>query len=248
MLDKRSILEESTGMMVAQYFGLDIVSRGSRNYIKCPGHVDRLGREDKNIGNCVLTEKGYHCYSCNKSVDTIGMVREIANCEFADALKILADMCGGEKYFSVDNNQQEIDVPFKNVSFLGMQNPNKCLCIVDVCTDYPDSDIYPLSKYTYQEKDGLYYVYKKQRSPLLNMLNKDEKTLKKLLKKFTEKYKTENENALLECSRESNSAPLIYDMFEQNGELSETTICKLQNYFQGKVFLVKEFERKNHLL
>ena len=61
LYDIEEILDNVTGREVAEYFGLDIVHRGAYDFIHCPGHFERLGKEDTRANNCILTEYGYHC-------------------------------------------------------------------------------------------------------------------------------------------------------------------------------------------
>ena len=70
-------------MMLVEFLGIDHEIKGSYTYIKCPGHLKRVGKVDNNFGNCILTEKGYHCFACKggTTVGLIDMVQELQDCE-----------------------------------------------------------------------------------------------------------------------------------------------------------------------
>ena len=80
LYDIEEILDNVTGREVAEYFGLDIVHRGAYDFIHCPGHFERLGKEDTRANNCILTEYGYHCFACEETVGVIRMIEEIEGC------------------------------------------------------------------------------------------------------------------------------------------------------------------------
>ena len=73
---KKLLLEEADAREVAEYIGMDVQKRGANYFVLCPGHSNRLGKEDSTIGNCVLYKNGYKCFACNpdKIIDIFQMV------------------------------------------------------------------------------------------------------------------------------------------------------------------------------
>lgn len=69
---------------------------GGRYHIHCPGHLSRLGKADRRDSSCVLTEKGYHCFSCGESVDVFQMVQELTGWGFPDCVAYVAKQAGVE--------------------------------------------------------------------------------------------------------------------------------------------------------
>jgi len=99
--DTAAIKEAADVFMVAQAIGMDM--QHNRHYknrvsVLCPSH------DDKNHGNCFLTERGCHCFACGESFDVFDMVRLQLNLEFKEAAEYVADLCGGRKRFVIDGD------------------------------------------------------------------------------------------------------------------------------------------------
>lgn len=105
--DRERLLEEATSMMLIEFLGVDYETKGSYTYIKCPGHLKRMHKIDNNFGNCVLTEKGYHCFACNggTTVGLIDMVQELQECEYVEALEVIGDALGGRKNYRISGDE-----------------------------------------------------------------------------------------------------------------------------------------------
>lgn len=126
--DKDRLLEEATSLMIVEYLGVDHIAKGGYVYIKCPGHLDRLGKEDAHFGNCVLTEKGYHCFACGITVNIVQMVREIQDCDYPEALGIIGDALGGRNNYtlsgtSIPNLEANKQLVQSDLELLGLK-PN----------------------------------------------------------------------------------------------------------------------------
>jgi len=92
--------------MVAQSIGMDIQeNRYSKNKISvlCPGH------DDRHYGSCFLTERGCHCFVCNRDFDVFDMVRLHCSLDFRNAAGLIADLCGGRERFLVEENNDDPD-------------------------------------------------------------------------------------------------------------------------------------------
>ena len=127
LYDIEEILDNVTGREVAEYFGLDIVHRGAYDFIHCPGHFERLGKEDTRANNCILTEFGYHCFACEETVGVIRMIEEIEGCSKYDAICIAGDIAGGKELYQIndgDGSEQEIErkerLSSNDLKFIGL--------------------------------------------------------------------------------------------------------------------------------
>ena len=127
LYDIEEILDNVTGREAAEYFGLDIVHRGAYDFIHCPGHFERLGKEDTRANNCILTEFGYHCFACEETVGVIRMIEEIEGCSKYDAICIAGDIAGGKELYQIndgDGFEQEIErkerLSSNDLKFIGL--------------------------------------------------------------------------------------------------------------------------------
>lgn len=107
-MDIRQLIDECNAEDVAEYLQMQIVRKGSRNYIACPGHEARLGKPDLHIGNAELKTKGYTCYACHEFVSTHDMVMEVTGCSSEEAYNIMADAMG---YKLDGNSAYSADIP-----------------------------------------------------------------------------------------------------------------------------------------
>lgn len=105
--DIEKITENANAYDVAVAIGMDVISKGGRNYIYCPGHIDRLGKMDNTPKNAILTNKGYHCFACGVTVNLFQMVQEYyknylgTELTFSEILEIVADTCGGREMYTL---------------------------------------------------------------------------------------------------------------------------------------------------
>ena len=107
--DIQRILDEADSLTVAQFLGIEYSHRGKNFFIRCPGHEKRLGHEDNHLSNAWLTPKGYRCAACGVSVSLIDMVREVENCDFKEALALIADSLGGRSFYETTGVDSSIE-------------------------------------------------------------------------------------------------------------------------------------------
>ena len=132
--DIQAIANNCDTEVVANAIGMEV----SKGKIRCPGHLDRLGKYDNRIGNAVLTKNGYHCFACGCSVSVFNMVMEHyknylgTEISFYDAVQIVAETCGGKEFYQMDDEKiQEKDKKKKEItSFILSQEELKCIGIV----------------------------------------------------------------------------------------------------------------------
>ena len=99
-MDLNRLMDDADATTVAEYIGMRIQRKGNRNYILCPGHRNRLGKEDRSIGNCVLTAHGYRCFACGETVGIVQMVMEYTGCTKGEAFSQIADAMGGRELYA----------------------------------------------------------------------------------------------------------------------------------------------------
>ncbi len=100
---------------IAESVGISVRYAGSAYHIHCPGHILRLGKEDANDGSCVLTDTGYHCFSCGESIDVFEMLQEATGCTFIQAVNLVANYCGVQE----KPIEQLFPLSRKETAFLG---------------------------------------------------------------------------------------------------------------------------------
>lgn len=93
--DVKAVCAAVRAEQVIQYLGIDHLTRGGRLYIRCPepSHADR------NIGNCVVRDTGYHCFACGGHGSMVDLVMKSQNMGFVEAVETLADIAGGRHLF-----------------------------------------------------------------------------------------------------------------------------------------------------
>lgn len=105
--DVDRIIEDSDSYEVAQAIGIECVRKGKNVFIPCPGHLMRKGRIDTHIGNARLTRNGYYCESCGKAVSTVGMVMEVKNIGYREAIEFVGDLNGGKEMYETHDSEWE---------------------------------------------------------------------------------------------------------------------------------------------
>jgi len=122
MLDKEAIRQNADLLVVAEELGVDIYRRGSKSLIYCPCH------NDKNLGSCFINDKEFYCYSCHAKGDVFRFVQAVMNVGFPQALRIVADICGGAERYELPENEeiQHYDalhfISKKSQDLIGLQN------------------------------------------------------------------------------------------------------------------------------
>lgn len=122
MLDKEAIRQSADLLVVAEELGVDIYRRGSKSLIYCPCHNDR------NLGSCFINDKEFYCYSCHAKGDVFRFVQAVMHVGFPQALRIVADICGGAERYELpeDDEIQHYDalhfISQKQQDLIGIQN------------------------------------------------------------------------------------------------------------------------------
>lgn len=240
-IDKDLLLAEVNAIKIAEYIGMTVVKRGDNYFIPCPGHQKRIGKEDTNIGNCVLYENGYLCYSCDpgKIHDVFDMVQEFTGCSFPEALQTIAEFYGGEEVFASNSPiVEKLTLSDKDLKLIGLVNNCKSVC--------PENASYchfePSEGTTIQKKDDEYLLMSVSPPPSLLKLKKENiDAYNELiatcayntgchLRKAIENY----------TSRNASGAATVYEYFEQNGGVDDSVFFGLRNALLEKIWRCKE--------
>ena len=108
--------------VVAEAFGIPMEVKANRVSIECPSHYRVLGKRDGRLGNCVLTNHGYHCFACGTTGNVIRMVADYLNMPldtFEDTLAVageIASKCYPE-YIEEDGKEFRQKAPARKRPF-----------------------------------------------------------------------------------------------------------------------------------
>lgn len=227
--DKDRLLEEANAQMVAEYLGMEMRYKGNNIQIKCPGHFKRLGKEDNNFGSCVLTEKGYHCFACHKTVNLINMVIEFENLEektddeskndiFNEALGIIGDALGGREIYMISGQTEIAEertkaLSVEDLSLLGL----KSTVIIDVIETASndkkmicEEDYIPKNPNTGTTFDASTYLGVTRKSYSLRLLkNEDPVAYAKLIKKSAKEAMERYQEMIKACEHTSEKSKIF---------------------------------------
>lgn len=92
---KKDVLNSVSCLDTAYALGLRTKIKGRYTYVECPFHISRIGKPDKCIGNCRISDNGKNCYcfSCGGSGNAIEMVMVYEDLNFCEATDWLAQVC-----------------------------------------------------------------------------------------------------------------------------------------------------------
>lgn len=248
MYDIEGLMEAADSKTVADYIGMETFYRSGRYFIYCPGHMNRLGKPDRNIGSCILTPKGYHCYACGQNVGLISMVMEFTGCGYKQALETIGDSCGGASMFrDFDTNSKTKKFPLspEDLAIIGLQpygtrNLRTAVALADEGTTTDKSFV--------DKANGEFLVYEKVENISLEMLfQSDEKAFKELIHSKATEAVSRYETAITNfCSRTSPQIMKAYDILsDDDGNLDSADLVKLKNVFQKRLWRAKEIEEEN---
>jgi len=244
--DIKRIQEEATGYNVAEYLGMDIIRRGAYSFILCPGHIDRLGRKDTIMKNCILTNQGYRCFACGVSVNVFTMVMEYYKNElgkeinFPEAVGIVGDSLGGRQHFLLNSSDE---YHFSEASGLSSKDYE----ILGLKPTYSFHGVYNTGKivnneeleretlqYQESEETGNFLFYRTEKFSMQHLSQECPELYHIIIeahaKKAMEKYK-----GLLKkyCDRNSRYIKRL-EKFSKNGLIEEEIISGLKKSFTEK--------------
>lgn len=104
-IDFQKLIEYADPEMVFRAVGMQMATQNGKTFLLCPGHKITLGREDRNIGSCVITPKGCYCYACARGYDTIQSVAYFLDIDMPTAAKQVAEICGISDFYADGTSQ-----------------------------------------------------------------------------------------------------------------------------------------------
>ena len=242
MLDREKIIEEADALTVANYLGMEIVRKGNYNFIACPGHLKRLGRTDDNISNCVLTPKGYHCFACGVKVGLIDMVMEYLECQYPEALSVIADSCGGKDLYSLNGKaasiKKQLSLSQEDLEIIGLLANCSFSKTVNIADDYNDTEENSIIKKQFSEL----LVYEKiDDASLLSLMLNDEDSYNALIVRKAEEAIDNYQEALKKYEdRDAYGAVELFELFSENNSLDSNVFFGVKNAIQKKLNRAEE--------
>ncbi len=104
--DVEKIIEDANIFDYVKEKGIPYYSNGRSVSIHCPSHLEILGKEDRNFGNCVLSYsgRGYYCYACQKGGSIIGLAQRVFDYNFLEACASIVEFLGEPSLYLQDPN------------------------------------------------------------------------------------------------------------------------------------------------
>lgn len=237
MYDVKTMLKDADSLTVARYLGMEIVTKGSRHYIRCPGHEKRLGKADNRIGNCVLTPKGYRCFACDAKVGLIDMVMEYEGCNYPRALEIIGESCGGAGSYKLnrDETTKRPRLHSDELQLIGLNPAHDgyiSRCIINA-TDDPSENLNDCILV----KDGNSYLVSEKQGDwsLQKLFERDEKAYNVLIMtKAREAMKRYQEAIYSFCSRNAVEADTVFELLNEEGYVDSTALQNLKRIYQER--------------
>lgn len=245
MYNVELLVEMADSEDVADAIGLPTKRKGKHVYCECPSHRKVLGREDGNISNCILTDRGYKCFSCGASGDVLQMVMDYCNVPFTKALEVVASVTGGN--FKISSSGSAVKKhPFsaEDLALIGMTS---------VANPEGDAgrEIIGVSKFrpetgAFFRRGDEYVLYSTTKRITLNQLfAEDEKMYYSLVKENAEaaleKYKS-----LHACfnNRSGELFQKVFDILSVEGSVDGSLITEIKNNFLLNIKRVEKILEK----
>lgn len=230
MLDIQKLIASIDAIIVAEGIGMDIKRKGKYNFILCPGHAERLGYPDTNASNCVLTAKGYHCFGCNVTKDMFAMVQEYLGVDFPHALNIVADLAGGEEFFSAEKSNNyvaKLPLTTEQLNVIGIKSASNCV-FVNKATDIEHGD--PSNIYQLVGEEILVANRNVQCWSLIELFKNKRKLYDRyIVKKADDAIKQYDYLIEHYCSRDADGIKTVFELFNEDGAIPPDTFIGLKN-------------------
>jgi len=98
----RKIYEDADCVEIAESIGIKMQKRGSSMFIECPEHEKNAGKRDTDLDRCIVSPKGYHCFSCGANGGVISMVRNFLGTSPYETRKTIATLLGSVNNYLED--------------------------------------------------------------------------------------------------------------------------------------------------
>lgn len=239
-IDKDILAAEANCIEVARYIGMEVVHRGSNFFIRCPGHIKRLGKPDTSISNCVVYPDGYICFACDptKKHDVFEMVQEFTGCSFVEALKTVASLYGGEEAYHTNAKVEKLSLTTEDLQLIGLKPSVKLCCPINGSKQH-----FEPPEGTFIEKKLDEYLLETAPSSisLLNFKKDNEGAFNYLIKERARLSAIKYKKALEDYgTRSSPKAHIVFDLFYENGGIDDAVFYGVQNALKKKILRCKE--------
>jgi hypothetical protein len=251
-IDKDTLLAEANAIEVAEYIGMTVVKKGANHFTLCPGHKNRIGKEDVNIGNCVLYENGYRCLACDptKTHDVFDMVMEFTGCTFPEALATVAEIYGGASLFASNSPYiEKLTVTQEDLKLIGLQSSVKKICPQNISWQHfqPEEGT-SINKVT---DNGLDMFLSMKSSPTETLLALKQKHPDEYRRLIATRAKIAGQKYCLAIkqysSRSASGASKVFDLFEDNGGVDDAVFIGIKNALMSKAWRCKEIYERSVL-
>ena len=115
----RKIYEDADCVEIAEAIGMRMQKRGSSIFIECPEHEKNAGKRDTDLDRCIVSQKGYHCFSCGANGGVISMVRNFLGTSPYETRKTIATLLGSVNNYLEDGEYDPSkEQPYKKEQLL----------------------------------------------------------------------------------------------------------------------------------
>ena len=233
-----AILAVADAITVAQYLGIEMVTKGGRTFIRCPGHFKTIGRTDNNINNCILDSKGYHCFACGDHGDVITLVQNYIDCTFLEAVKIVTNLYGGSQSFKNKEKLRLNILSSADLSLIGL-NPVHNPEVSDAGRLVYNTSIVKQAETDVTNcahKHREYVVYRKTARPSLQELyDTDRRSYYALIERKAKEAAYKYKQALADYgSIRGKKAKEIMDVFQTSPEVTNDIFKGIRNELKRK--------------
>lgn len=225
MIDVNVLMDKVDAITVAQNIGMDIKRKGRYNFILCPGHTKVLGYPDTNASNCVLTEKGYHCFGCNVTKNLFTMVMEFCGVDFVQALNIVAEIAGVDASKGTTIYVQKLPLSSEQLKVIGLKSEDNYIFVNKFKTDETE-DL--RSRLLFNDEIlltsnvkcwSLLELYSSKR----NLFNRY------IVRKAKDAIKEYDRLIDMYCHRDGDGIMEVYALLNENGEIPQEVLSGLKN-------------------
>lgn len=248
----KAIKEDVSAIDIARdILKLEIETRGSNHYIKCPSHFRVLGKFDEHFGSCVLTDDGYWCHACHIKVGKIDMVMEHENCTFREALDMIGDYLEEKEKYHIspeeikENAEIRANFPLSvdELIEIGLYpyGNKEVKVVVNSSSETYENDL-PFIKKKYSNGEQEYLYYQREVAPSIYTLYKEDNELySEIIRgKANEKLAKYETIEKLFLDRNSILFPLLSDMAKgKEGFIEEDELFQIRNIISNKKRICK---------
>lgn len=241
-IDKKALLQEANAIEVAQYIGMTVEKKGANYFTLCPGHKKRMGREDINIGNCVLYPNGYRCMACDPDTthDVFDMVQEFTGCSFPEALQTVAEIYGGENLFASTDNTitEKLPLSSDDLKLIGLKPHGQKFSPINGSYEHFEPD----AGNSIKKINNEYLLCKSPSSEsLINLRKNNPKEFNRLIARKAKEAGEKYCRTIKRCkNRTSPDAGKVFDLFEKDGSIDDSTFISIVNALKRKAWRCKE--------